>query len=138
MYYLLDEELELEGLKFYGSPYQPEFCNWAFNLPRGPQLARKWAKIPDDTDVLITHGPPGGILDRVAGGELVGCNDLRKRVKEINPKLHVFGHIHEAYGWHWEDKTIFVNAANCDLGYNPINKPVVVEIGEHYHGIVEW
>lgn len=137
MIYLLDDAIELEGVNFYGSPWQPEFCNWAFNLPRGDALKRKWAKIPDNTDVLITHGPPAGILDMVAAGEHVGCEDLLHRVREIAPKIHVFGHIHEAYGLYREGKTLFVNAANCDLKYNPINSPYVVELTDSYHRIAE-
>lgn len=136
MIYLLDEAIELEGVNFYGSPWQPEFCNWAFNLPRGPALARKWAKIPRHTDVLITHGPPMGIRDATQDGQLVGCKDLLDAVRYIEPKVHVFGHIHESYGWFREGKTIFVNAANCDLKYNPVNPAIVVELTEGYHQVV--
>lgn len=137
MIYLLDDAIELEGVNFYGSPWQPEFCNWAFNLPRGEALRRKWAKIPENTNVLITHGPPMGILDKVAAGEHVGCEDLLYTVAGINPWLHVFGHIHESYGVYLKGRTIFVNAANCDLKYNPINPPVVIELTEGYNRIVE-
>jgi Icc-related predicted phosphoesterase len=65
-HYLEDETIEIEGLKFYGSPWQPEFHNWAFNLNRGEEIKKKWDLIPNDTDVLITHGPPYGILDKEA------------------------------------------------------------------------
>ena len=58
--YLHETGIEIDGIKFWGSPYQPFFMNWAFNRQRGPQLQAHWAKIPDDTDVLITHGPPYG------------------------------------------------------------------------------
>lgn len=109
--YLMDSSVETEGIKFYGSPWQPWFHDWAFNLQRGEELRRVWAKIPSDTDVLITHGPPAGIGDRVWTGENVGCEDLRDRVLSLRPRLHVFGHIHEARGiWHTEGIT-FVNAS---------------------------
>ena len=85
---------EIDGVKFWGSPWQPAFYDWAFNVPRGRQLAEMWALIPDDTDVLITHTPPYGILDQVENGELVGCEDLREALLRVKPKLHVFGHIH--------------------------------------------
>jgi predicted phosphohydrolase len=87
-------------LKVYGSPWQPEFFNWAFNLDRGSPLAEKWSQIPHDVDVLITHGPPMRILDKTSRGEPVGCEEMRKLLDEgtIKPRLHVFGHIHETYG----------------------------------------
>ena len=61
--YLQDSSVTIDGVKFYGAPWQPEFFSWAFNVPRGPEIAAKWYQIPDDTNVLITHGPPYGILD---------------------------------------------------------------------------
>jgi 3',5'-cyclic AMP phosphodiesterase CpdA len=92
---------EVPPVKIYGSPWQPEFFDWAFNLPRGPLLAEKWNAIPNDTDILITHGPPHKILDLTEGDKLhVGCEELRKLFDSgsIKPRLHVFGHIHETYG----------------------------------------
>src|SRR6516162_4664118 len=74
--YLEEEAAEICGLMVYGSPWQPWFGGWAFNLHRGPELAAVWAKIPAGTDVLITHGPPAGILDQTRRGDAVGCADL--------------------------------------------------------------
>lgn len=128
--YLRDSGTEIEGVKFYGSPWQPWFCNWAFNLPRGPELAEKWSRIPNDTDVLITHGPPADILDAMETGEHLGCKDLYERVKALNLKLHVFGHIHEAYGQEQIADTLFVNACVCDENYRLINAPVVVDLDD--------
>lgn len=124
--YLKDEWYEAEGLKFYGSPWQPAFCNWAFNLPRGgTELAKKWRHIPDDTNVLITHGPPFGIGDKIPGVTNAGCKLLKSRVRELTSlKLHVFGHIHEGYG----QEGIFVNASVLDKNYKLNNSPIVVEI----------
>lgn len=124
---LSDSGIEIEGVKFWGSPWQPEFMNWAFNLPRGAQLKAKWNLIPDDTDVLITHGPPYGILDRV-GKEHVGCEDLREAVSRVRPKVHVFGHIHCDAGQFNSGTTQFVNAAICNERYYPIHPPITVEI----------
>lgn len=109
--YLEDSGCEIEGLTFYGSPWQPWFGGWAFNLPRGKELADVWAKIPDRLDVLITHGPPEGILDRTNRGDFVGCRDLLFRVLEVKPRLHVFGHIHEAAGRVETEHTVFINAS---------------------------
>jgi Icc-related predicted phosphoesterase len=113
--YLRDEAVTVEGVRFYGSPWQPWFLDWAFNLPRGPEIAAKWALIPDDTEVLVTHGPPLGFGDRTDRGESVGCADLLARVRVVRPRLHVFGHIHEAAGVADDGGTLFVNAST-DMG----------------------
>jgi Icc-related predicted phosphoesterase len=128
--YLEDSGTEVLGIKFWGSPWQPRFFDWAFNLDRGPDLEEKWNLIPADTDVLLTHGPPHGILDRTDRGERVGCEELTKAVARVRPKLHVFGHIHEAYGHTTKDGTLFVNASICDLRYRPLRAPVIVELGD--------
>jgi len=129
---LLDEAVTVEGLKFYGSPFTPTFFDWAFMLPRGKTIYEKWLQIPHDTDVLITHGPPYGILDWAPySKEHAGCHDLRNVVDAIRPKLHVFGHIHAGYGQHLygEDKqTLFVNASVVNEAYQPVNQPIVVEL----------
>jgi Icc-related predicted phosphoesterase len=133
--YLQDSSIEIDGLKIYGSPWQPRFFDWAFNLNRGPEMAEKWAMIPDDIDILITHGPPHGILDlvpRKGWNENTGCEELRKRVEQIanfgRLKLHVFGHIHCGYGIHEELGVKFVNASTCDEQYNPTQTPIVVDL----------
>lgn len=132
--YLDDSGIELMGLKIWGSPVQPEFCSWAFNRKRGEEIARHWAKIPDDTQILVTHGPPYGIMDEC--GDMndrskmvhVGCEELLKAVQHIKPKLHVFGHIHEGHGQVTVDGTTFVNAAIMDGIYKPINAPITIEL----------
>jgi predicted phosphohydrolase len=126
--YLQDSGVEVEGLKFYGSPWQPWFYDWAFNLPRGEPLRDKWALIPEDTDILITHSPPQGHGDKTFRGDYAGCEDLLRRVEEIKPKYHVFGHIHEGYGVTSGAHTTFVNACICTVEYRPTNKPIVFEI----------
>jgi Icc-related predicted phosphoesterase len=124
--YLQDEAVTLMGLQFYGSPWQPWFYDWAFNLQRGPEIRAKWDLIPAGTDVLVTHGPPWGHGDLTDRGEQVGCQDLLAAVRRIRPALHLFGHIHEGYGLTREGNTVCVNASICNARYQPINRPVVL------------
>jgi predicted phosphodiesterase len=113
-----------ESCKLYGSPWQPEFYHWAFNLPRnGEDLKEKWFWIPKDTDILITHGPPFGHCDEAPYGGHVGCELLRERVDEFPPKIHVFGHIHAGYGYKFHNGTHFFNASVLNERYNYENKP---------------
>ena len=128
VHYLEDSNVIIDGIKFYGSPWQPEFFNWAFNLPRGRKLEEKWEMIPHDTDVLITHGPPMNILDYTARDMWnVGCLHLYDRVIQVKPKLHVFGHIHEGYGIKEHEGITFVNASSATLRYEIKNKPIEIE-----------
>lgn len=126
--YLQDSSVRIEGLWIYGSPWQPRFYDWAFNLDRGPAIRERWDRIPVGTDVLITHGPPMGILDRTARGERVGCEELREAVRRIKPRLHIFGHIHEDQGIREEEGTTFVNASTCNLDYQPLQAPIVIDL----------
>lgn len=127
--YLQDENIEVNGLKIYGSPWQPEFGKWAFNLPRNsPSLHLVWDKIPRDTDILVTHTPPQGILDKTMSKEKVGCEVLKQRLKDLSPRIHCFGHIHPAYGKKRIDDTLYINAAIVNEKYQPINQPIVIEI----------
>ena len=96
--YLEDAEVTIDGVRFWGSPWQPAYHGWAFNLPRGAPLAEKWAQIPEGTHVLVTHGPPRGFGDRSSTASREGCEDLLARVRAVRPLLHVFGHIHEDGG----------------------------------------
>jgi Icc-related predicted phosphoesterase len=130
----LEDELMMVGedyenmIKIWGTPWQPEFHNWAFNLPRGEKLKEKWDMIPMNTDMLITHGPPLGKLDYVRyPNENVGCEELMKRVEEVKPKIHVFGHIHEGYGYVFDGNTHYINAAVLNGRYEFRNKPVTVD-----------
>jgi predicted phosphodiesterase len=134
--YLMDESCRVQienrpdipELKIYGTPWQPEFCGWGFNLPRGRALAQKWDAIPNDVDILITHTPPEGILDKNLHGESCGCEELRKNVhlKKYQPRVHTFGHIHEDYGVEVVESTMFINAATCTVKYKPTNTPIVI------------
>ena len=136
--YLQDEACEVEGLKFYGSPQTPRFYNWAFNRDRGADIKRYWDKIPTDTDVLITHGPPYGICDeayRVGFNttEHVGCKDLLDAIKRVKPKIWMGGHIHYSYGigsvTHEDgSKTMCYNCSILDENYAVANKPWIINI----------
>jgi hypothetical protein len=114
----------IEGLRFWGSPWQPEYRGWAFNLPRGPALASKWALIPGDTDVLITHGPPRGIGDWLGEDGRHGCVDLLAAVRRVRPLLHLFGHIHQDGGCWCESGTCFANVTTWECE----RKPTVLEV----------
>ena len=133
--YLQDESYALydidrdQSIKIYGSPWQPEFFNWAFNLPRnGKEMQMRWDAIPDDTDILITHGPAYGYLDIPGNKNMhVGCELLRERVSVLQPKIHVFGHIHGSAGYYFNGHTHFINASVLDERYTYMNLPVTVE-----------
>ena|ERR1039458_1786049 len=128
--YLKDDGASINGKIFWGSPYQPEFYNWAFNVPRGEQIKKHWDLIPLNTDVLITHGPPMGILDQTEGwgNQHVGCEELLKRLGEVKPKIHIFGHIHAGYGVHYNSDTMSANVSICNEAYVAVNEPQVFDL----------
>jgi hypothetical protein len=109
---LIDEEISIHGLKIYGSPATP-LGGGAFGMPAPEERARHWARIPNDVDVLVTHGPPRGILDLSPGQhEHAGDPELMSQVKELTSlRLHCFGHIHGGYGMLEQDGVLFVNSA---------------------------
>jgi len=137
--YLQDEEIVIDGIKIYGSPWQPWFWNWAFNLPRGSEKLKEiWEDIPDETDILITHTPPMGILDYVPRSyEYVGCELLREKVFSLGIKLNVFGHIHEGYGTKDISGINFVNASILNEKYMYTNKPINLKFSKE-DGIIEY
>jgi Icc-related predicted phosphoesterase len=134
--YLQDELFGIYDLdsdkttNIYGSPWQPEFYNWAFNLPRnGIELAAKWEAIPNNTDILITHAPAYGTVDTVKGREWqnLGCEILAQRIHQIQPKIHICGHIHSGYGHEFKDDTHFFNASVLDERYKYTQKPMTFD-----------
>lgn len=132
LHYLEDSGVDVFGHSIYGSPHQPEFCDWAFNLGRkSAEIAAKWAAIPTGVDVLLTHGPPkhhGGLC---RDGFDAGCEILYEEVVDrIRPRVHVFGHIHEAYGVTCQPgcETVFMNASTCTLRYQPSNPAIVFDL----------
>lgn len=140
--YLNNEELIYKGIKFYGSPYTPSFFrdHWAFNRDRGDEIITEWKKIPNDTNILLTHGPCYKILDGIKHLKKnyedpnKGCNDLLNRLTELpNLKLHCFGHIHENYGVIQNTinkrEILFSNGAILNNAYQLIVKnPLIINI----------
>ena len=122
--YLENEATIINGIKFWGSPITPTFFDWAFMKARD-KTHKVWAQIPDDTDVLIVHGPPKGVRDlsfnREGELEMCGCSSLMKRCYALKDtlKLVCFGHIHNMDGvdtnqgvsHYSRTKTVFSNAA---------------------------
>lgn len=124
-------------LRIWGSPVTPWFLDWAFNRGRTLEesaiknikhIWEHWKLIPEGIDILVTHGPPYGILDNTPRGEKVGCQLLMQKILDIKPKYHAFGHIHCEYGERYFNGTKFINASICDERYAPSNLPVVIEI----------
>jgi len=142
LFYLHESEITLDGFKFYGAPHTPYFGGWAWNVLRG-NLHTHWEKIPTDTDVLITHGPPYGYGDFVPRREWsalakyyvneyerVGDSELLYALEKIKPQYHIFGHIHEGYGkYEGKEKdnvegVMFINASQVNESYKLVNKPI--------------
>jgi Icc-related predicted phosphoesterase len=126
--YLEDEQITIGGLKFWGIPWTPPFLNWYFMADEEKRI-EKWEQVPDDVDVLISHGPPYTILDRLTkGGEHVGSIEHFDRVLLIGPTLNVFGHIHEVYGQEQYAGIDFINCSLLNFNYQMVNQPVVYEL----------
>lgn len=117
--------------KIWGSPITPTFMDWYFMADRGERIKKYWDNMPNNLDILITHGPAHGILDEVRPawkrGHL-GCEELTKAINIVKPKFHLFGHIHDGYSIKKNNNTLFVNASTCNEDYEPINSPVVIDI----------
>jgi len=123
--YLQDEAVLAMGLNFYGTPWSPA-CGWSFQL-EDDKLHGKWRMIPENVDVLVTHCPPYGILDKSTAGIHLGCPILTEILQGIRPKLHIFGHIHEGYGILRKYGTLYVNASICNRQGREDNRPIVVD-----------
>lgn len=130
---LIDESIEVEGIKIYGSPWTPRYGHWSFMRPID-ELKERWENIPSDLDILVTHGPPKHVLDEVMDymphlnsyePRFTGCPHLFNKVMEVKPKYHIFGHIHEGFGVKDLQDTLFINAACLNERYQPVN-PVTV------------
>uniref|UniRef100_UPI004056A745 metallophosphoesterase family protein n=1 Tax=Candidatus Electrothrix sp. TaxID=2170559 RepID=UPI004056A745 len=126
--YLQDEAVVIEGIIIYGSPWNPLFNDYAcdaFALPRGQVLKKKWDMIPFDIDILVTHTPPSGILDR-NGPVSHGCTDLAAAVFARKPRYHIFGHIHNRHGAVKHGETWYINA-NVQGKGGILRSPIVLE-----------
>jgi len=131
--YLQDSGVVIDSVRFWGSPWQPAFNDWAFNLPRGEALASKWAMIPDETDILITHGPPLGLGDDYGDAERQGCSDLLAAVRRVHPLLHLFGHIHQDGGFWRQEDVCFANVTTweCERG------PTILDVDVAARQVIE-
>jgi Icc-related predicted phosphoesterase len=128
--YLQDSGTEWEGWKIWGTPWQPWFFDWAFNGDP-ERLRRQWALIPDDTDILVVHGPPYGYGDGVPERDRVrhcGCPHLLARIQQIRPRLVVYGHIHEGRGEWQVGPTRLANVTLLDAGYSVVHPPWVTQL----------
>jgi len=125
--YLEDASTEALGYLVYGSPWQPAFCDWAFNLATESDLWRKWQEIPQDVDILLTHGPPRGYGDHTSQDRRMGCAELRDAIKARGVPVNVCGHIHAGYGWAADESTLYINASTCNSAYSPCNPPIVFD-----------
>lgn len=133
-HYLQDSSVTIEGFKVWGTPWQPWFYDWAFNLYE-PDLLKKWALIPEDTDIIVVHGPPHLCGDKAPrreppGYEHVGSPGLAERIKQVQPGLVVTGHIHEGRGVYSIGKTIVANASILDGQYVWRHEPMVFELNK--------
>lgn len=125
-YVLVDSGITLNTIRFHGIPWTPTFgYGWAFNA--NPEKMKSVCDlIPNDVDVIISHGPPKAILDETLGGDFVGSPELLSIIHRIKPKLVVFGHIHEAYGTQEAEGTAYANVSAVDFSYQPRPDPVVI------------
>lgn len=139
--YICDELIDVEGLKIYGTPYQPYFCGWAFNVSDEDKLYNIYKQIPEDVDIFVTHCPPYDILDKshvvrtiwgMNGEEPLGSEVLTEVLNELGehkPKYVAFGHIHGDGGKTIEiEGTTYINASVCDEKYQPVNDIVTLDI----------
>jgi Icc-related predicted phosphoesterase len=126
---LNDSGVTIEGIKIWGSPISPWFYDWAFNRHRGPEIQKHWDLIPMNTEILITHGPCNGVLDRTRSRQYAGCKDLNLAMRKTSIKLHVCGHIHEAKGYTVVQERLYVNASALDANYLPTrNVPIQINL----------
>lgn len=127
--YLVDESVEIEGWNIYGTPWQPNFHSWAFNVSGDAHMRRKLDLIPKDTDILVTHHPPYGILDKSSWGVTCGCPLTLHYIKnKLNVKIHIFGHIHPGYGLLEKGDTLFCNATIVNEKYKVTNEPIILDL----------
>jgi len=124
VYYLNDSMVEIDGIKIWGSPITPYFYGWAYNRNRGEEIKKHWDLIPDDIDILVTHGPAFGIMDK-AGNEHVGCEELLFALQRVKPKMHLHGHMHRK-GHIYNNNIHYFNCAMVNSKYNIVNKPSLI------------
>jgi len=125
--YLNDSGVKIKGISIWGSPVQPDLTGWAFGKKRGKEMTKHWELIPENTDILITHTPPFGVLDKPRSGKSIGCEELTNKLKSLEVKFHIFGHVHASYGEKKNEKTQFINASNINSSKGLVNAPITFE-----------
>lgn len=129
--YLRGESASIRGVNFYGFPWQPIYRYMAFNAREG-ELKGRLKLVPEDTNVLISHGPALNTLDYVPSQRAhVGCRAIAERIEQLpNLKVHICGHIHESYGFsvRASDGLKCVNASTCTEDYKPINTAIIIDL----------
>lgn len=125
---LIDKGIEIEDHLFWGSPYIPGMGNWSFSRERGADIREHWQLIPENTDILITHSPPYGILDQIGTGVKLGCEELQKRVEQIKPDYHLFGHIHHSAGKMKMNGVQYYNLSVLDERFRIMNTPHIIDL----------
>jgi Icc-related predicted phosphoesterase len=124
VYYLEHEPVEIEGIRIFGSPYQPMFFDCAFGREE-PELKEIWAKVEDKIDILVSHCPPFGVMDQYKGTN-TGCKALLDKVNQLKPKYHVFGHNRDCHGKDERDGTTFISCCRFDSKFKPVNDPILI------------
>jgi Icc-related predicted phosphoesterase len=117
-HYLQDSGLDIEGVRIWGTPWQPVFFDWAFNQTE-PELEKIWKQIPANTDILLLHGPPFRHGDRNTHGEHTGSPSLLTRIREVQPKVVICGHIHESRGQYHIGSSRILNVSQLNVHYQP-------------------
>lgn len=140
IHYLENSGVVIEGIKIWGSPVTPTFGNgWAFNVNRGYDINQIWCEIPDDTNIVLTHGPMLYHCDRLISGINIGCEDLYHKLIEIKPNLHFCGHIHYGYGYQRINGDGYsVNASNLDESYQYTNSPITIDYDFNNRELIDF
>jgi len=133
---LINESVKIEGINIFASPASPWFGNWAWNYARNneeaimrniPHINTIWDKIPLETNILVTHGPAWRVLDMNEEGEHCGDYNLMAQIVDLQPDIHICGHIHEGYGKETHENTDFYNVSICNRRYLPINPVTMID-----------
>lgn len=128
-FYLEDSGIELQGIKIWGTPWTPTFYDWAFMLDdESPQMEARMKVIPSGLDLLISHGPPKGILSMTTGGDDAGCSSLLAAIERAQPRFVACGHIHEGYGQQQLGSSLIINCSLLNERYRRVNAPVIIDL----------
>ncbi len=122
-HFLNEGLIEFRGLKIFAAAWVPYLSKHAFYKDQSA-LAKVWAGVPSDIDILVTHTPPQGILDKSRAGQSLGCPSLADEMQRISPRVHCFGHVHASAGHQRIGDTLFINASSIESGTGRIRQPI--------------